>query len=79
MSVRFAGEEPTDTVTRQYNEDMKRILPQYGIEFKEIKRKQTETGEIISASAVRKLAKATEVDKLKALAPPSTIEYLKRH
>lgn len=58
---------------------MKRILPQYGIEFKEIKRKHTETGEIISASAVRKLAKAKEFDKLKALAPPSTIEYLKRH
>ncbi|MBP3722612.1 MAG: adenylyltransferase/cytidyltransferase family protein [Selenomonadaceae bacterium] len=79
ISVRFAGEEPTDAITRQYNEDMKRILPQYGIDFKEIKRKQTETGEIISASTVRKLAKAKEFDKLKALAPPSTIEYLKRH
>lgn len=39
ITKRFAGEEPFDTVTRQYNETMRRILPEYGIEFVEFPRK----------------------------------------
>ena len=39
ITVRFVGEEPTDNVTRQYNETMKEILPRYGVEFCEIPRK----------------------------------------
>ena len=31
ITVRFAGEEPKDNVTRQYNETMKEILPRYEI------------------------------------------------
>lgn len=31
ISVRFVGEEPFDKVTREYNETMKRILPEYGM------------------------------------------------
>lgn len=52
--LRFVGEELLDPVTRQYNEAMKRILPNYGIEVEEIKRLETDQG-IISASAVRKM------------------------
>lgn len=33
IKTRFVGEEPFDIVTRNYNESMKRILPQYGIEL----------------------------------------------
>jgi len=78
ISVRFAGSEPTDAVTRQYNEDMAKILPQYGIRFKELERAKTDKGEIISASTVRRLAEAKEFDKLKNYASPATIEYLKK-
>ena len=78
ISVRFAGNEPMDAITRQYNEDMEKILPQYGISFKEIKRAKNKKGEIISASTVRKLANAGEFDKLKDFAPPATVEYLRK-
>ncbi|MBR3723338.1 MAG: adenylyltransferase/cytidyltransferase family protein [Selenomonadaceae bacterium] len=78
ISIRFAGEEPTDKITRQYNEDMAKILPMYGIEFMEIKRKITDEGEVISASMVRKLVRACEYEKLETLVPPVTFEYLKR-
>ena len=77
ISVRFAGEEPFDTVTRQYNETMARILPQYGLEFVEIPRLTT-NGTAISASRVRALAKAREFNKLKTLVPKKTLKYLKQ-
>ena len=38
ISIRFAGEEPFDIVTRNYNEEMKIILPKCGITFMEIPR-----------------------------------------
>jgi [citrate (pro-3S)-lyase] ligase len=40
ITVRFAGEEPLDNITRQYNETMHRILPQYGVNFEVIPRKE---------------------------------------
>ena len=76
ISVRFAGKEPTDSVTRQYNEDMARILPQYGINFIELERAKNDNGEIISASTVRSLTKSGEFEKLKDFAPPATVRYL---
>jgi [citrate (pro-3S)-lyase] ligase len=42
ITVRFAGEEPLDNVTRQYNEAMRRILPEYRIGFEEIERKEAD-------------------------------------
>lgn len=51
--VRFAGEEPADPLTARYNELMKRILPENGIEVREIARLRAGSGKIISASAVR--------------------------
>lgn len=55
ISERFVGEEPSDKVTRQYNEEMKRMLPYYGMKLTEIPRMK-QVGEHISASSVRKLA-----------------------
>ena len=79
ITIRFAGEEPTDNVTRQYNETMKRILPQYGIEFCEIPRKVLGE-EIISASKVREALHVGDFDKIKKLVPAMTLEYLRwRH
>jgi [citrate (pro-3S)-lyase] ligase len=77
ITIRFAGEEPTDNVTRQYNETMKRILPRYGIEFCEIPRK-TFSEEIISASKVREALKVGDFDKIKQFVPETTLNYLRK-
>ena len=77
ITVRFAGEEPTDNVTRQYNETMKEILPRYGVEFCEIPRKEFD-GEPISASKVRAALKVGDFDKIKKLVPKSTLQYLRK-
>lgn len=75
INIRFAGEEPNDTVTRQYNETMKLILPQHNIRFIEIPRK-TFDGEVISAKRVRTLLREGDFDSLKNLVPQSTLNYL---
>ena len=74
MSIRFAGSEPKDNVTRQYNETMRAILPRYGVEFREIPRKEF-GGEVISASFVREALKRGDMDKVKSLVPVTTFEY----
>ena len=76
ISIRFAGEEPLDNVTQQYNESMARILPQYGVKFIEIPRMKY-NGKPISASEVRRLAETSQFDRLKNLVPPLTLRYLR--
>ena len=78
ITVRFAGTEPFDNVTRQYNESMRRVLPQYGIEFVEIPRLKV-NGKDISASEVRELLQANQFNKLKKLVPKKTLQYLRKH
>lgn len=75
ISIRFAGEEPLDNVTRQYNDTMKRILPKYGVEFKVIPRKES-GGIVISASRVRKLLEENNFDEIAKLVSNTTLEYL---
>ncbi|MBQ8170530.1 MAG: polysaccharide pyruvyl transferase family protein [Oscillospiraceae bacterium] len=76
ITVRFAGEEPLDNITNQYNSTMKRILPRAGIDFEVIKRKE-EGGAVISASRVRKLLKEKNFDEIARITPPTTLEYLR--
>ena len=76
INVRFAGEEPNDTVTKQYNDNMRDIFPKYGIDFIEIPRK-TINGEVISAKRVRKLLKSQNFDEISKLVPNTTLNYLK--
>jgi [citrate (pro-3S)-lyase] ligase len=76
ITLRFVGEEPLDTVTQQYNDTMRHILPRYGIEFIEIPRKTTDK-EPISASRVRELLKRGDLEAIAKLVPSSTLEYLK--
>lgn len=75
INVRFAGEEPLDKITKQYNDTMSRILPQYGIRFEVISRKEM-SGSVISASRVRKLLKEKDFEGIKELVPPTTYEFL---
>ena len=76
ITIRFAGEEPKDNVTRQYNETMKKILPRYGVEFCEIPRREI-SDEPISASSVRAALKVGDFDKIKNLVPVTTFLYLR--
>ncbi|GHV07025.1 hypothetical protein FACS1894217_06930 [Clostridia bacterium] len=76
ITVRFAGEEPLDNVTRQYNEAMGRILPKHGIAFEVIPRKESD-GAPISASRVRTLLKDNDFDAIAEIVPQSTLDYLK--
>lgn len=79
IKIRFAGEEPLDPVTNQYNDGMMEILPKHGMEFRVIPRKKDNKGEqVISASRVRKLFEAGDFDALKQLVPPTTLDYLKK-
>lgn len=78
INVRFAGEEPLDNYTRQYNSAMSRILPSHGIDFVEIPRKE-HAGSVISASRVRKLMVQKSYEEIKELVMPKVYVYLKEH
>ncbi len=77
---RFIGEEPTDSVTNQYNVTLKNILPQYGVKVHEIPRINVKgRKEVINATAVRNLVKLRRFDELKQYCPESTISHLKKY
>ncbi|MDR0920637.1 MAG: hypothetical protein LBM93_15525, partial [Oscillospiraceae bacterium] len=76
ITVRFAGEEPTDNITRQYNSQMSIILPKYNIRFEEIPRKEF-NGVAISASRVRKLLETKDFHSIAEIVPATTLNYLK--
>jgi [citrate (pro-3S)-lyase] ligase len=78
ISVRFAGEEPIDAFTRQYNETMKRMLPERGVEFIEIPR-VCKGDSVISASRVRKLMKEKKHEEIRKLVPMTTYDYLEKY
>lgn len=78
INARFVGQEPFDRITLQYNETMKKILPNYKIEFYEIPRCSNNKGETISASLVRKLLETKQFDEISELVPESTLNYLKK-
>ncbi len=78
ITVRFAGEEPTDFVTAQYNHSMKNILPEYGIRFVEIPRYAKKGMGIISAKKVREAIQKEEWARVRELVPDTTYQMLRR-
>lgn len=78
ITMRFAGEEPFDPVTKNYNESMSKILPAYGIRFIEIPRLSTTDGsEIINATKVRELILQRDVAGLERYVPITTLNIIK--
>lgn len=75
ITSRFVGEEPFSRVTRAYNEQMKKILPDYGIQVHEIPRCRAEET-IISATFVRQKFLEGDFEALKAFVPESTYSFL---
>ena len=77
-TVRFVGSEPTDALTRRYNELLAEQLPKHGLRLKEIPRLQTEQAPI-SATTVRSLMAQGIFVEATELVPPTTIPYLLAH
>lgn len=77
-TVRFVGSEPTDALTRRYNELLAEQLPKYGLRLKEIPRLQTEQTPI-SATTVRSLMAQGMFVEATKLVPPTTTPYLLAH
>lgn len=75
IHFRFVGEEPFDLVTSAYNERMKEILPEFGVDVIEIPRK-TVDGKVISAAEVRELYKKKDLKNLSKYIPDTTLQYL---
>lgn len=78
IKFRFAGEEPFDPVTNNYNDNMKNILPKYGINFCEIKRMMLDEKQIVSATMVRELMKANDWNEIARYVPQTTLDILRR-
>jgi len=76
ITKRFVGQEPLDPTTNCYNQTMRKILPQYGIEFCEIPRLEKKD-QIISASRVRYLLERGAWEEALVLVPETTAQYLK--
>jgi len=76
ISTRFVGTEPVDSVTSQYNEQLKKILPEFGIKLVEVPRLK-QGGNYVTATKVRELIVNNNVESVKYMVPYSTYKYLK--
>ena len=75
ITHRFAGTEPNCTVTNGYNETMAKLLPEAGVEFVQIERRQ-HGGSAISASRVRQQIRRDETNAIRDWVPESTYRYI---
>ena len=75
IKKRFVGTEPFSGITNEYNKELKRLLPEAGIELIEVERMKF-SGVPISASEVRGLIDIGETEKIKSLVSETTYNYL---
>lgn len=73
-TVRFVGTEPTDRLTRRYNQLMHEVLA----DVREIVRLEKE-GNAVSASRVRKAMEQGDMSTIRQLVPPTTQPYIIAH
>lgn len=78
ITYRFVGEEPFDSVTNEYNNAMKKILPQHGIKLIEIPRLRNNLA-TISATTVRGILETTEQKQLEDFVPLTTLHLIDYH
>ena len=72
---RYVGEEPFSRVTNLYNQIMQAELPKAGIGCVVVPRKANE-GQAISASSVRVAIQAGDFEKVSAMLPESSYQFL---
>lgn len=75
INRRFVGEETRDEVTKIYNDSMKKLLPEVGIEVIEVPRLCIKNEEV-TASNVRKLLRKGSMAAVKELVPKVTYNFL---
>lgn len=73
-TVRFVGTEPTDQLTRRYNQLMHETLK----DVREIDR-LAKDGNAVSASRVRKAMEEGDMNTIRRLVPPTTLPYIIAH
>lgn len=73
-TVRFVGTEPTDQLTRRYNQLMHEVLA----DVRETARLEKD-GNAVSASRVRKAMEQGDMSKIRKLVPPTTLPYIIAH
>lgn len=78
IKKRFVGQEPTDKVTEQYNEQMKHILPNYGCELIEISRFMQDA-KIISASVIREALHENHLEYVRSMLPVTSFQFIERN
>jgi len=77
IKKRFVGTEPFCQTTAKYNEMMKKVLPPRGVEVVEIMRLNDISGTAVSASRVRRAIVENDMEALKIMLPPVTMDYLR--
>ena len=70
-TIRFVGTEPTDQLTRRYNQLMHEVLA----DVRETARLEKE-GNAVSASRVRKAMEQGDMSTIRQLVPPTTLPYI---
>lgn len=73
ISKRFVGEEPFSPITKAYNDRMKVLFPENGLELIEIPRYEE-----ISASKVREYIAEGRFEEVKSLVPKTTFEVIEK-
>lgn len=73
-TVRFVGTEPTDRLTRRYNQLMHEMLA----DVRETARLEKK-GNAVSASRVRKAMEQGDMSTIRQLVPPTTLPYIIAH
>lgn len=73
-TVRFVGTEPTDQLTRRYNQLMHEALK----DVRETDRLEKD-GNAVSASRVRKAMEGGDMNTIRQLVPPTTLPYIIAH
>lgn len=73
-TVRFVGTEPTDRLTRRYNQLMHDVLA----DVRETARLEKK-GNAVSASRVRKAMEQGDMSTIRQLVPPTTLPYIIAH
>lgn len=73
-TVRFVGTEPTDRLTRRYNQLMHEVLA----DVRETVRLEKD-GNAVSASRVRKATEQGDMSTIRQLVPPTTLPYIIAH
>lgn len=79
ITKRFVGTEKRDFVTRQYNSQLKIILPMYRIELFEINRIENADGECISAYSTREYIKNGDWNSVSKMVSSNTLLELRNY